>query len=119
MGAHDRMVHRLGWVLVLDRVAVDGAEAVHPRLEAVVECLVRRVAVAPLGAAAAVGDLDRVEQGQRAGAAQVGEVGVEAELAVAQGADRLPVLLDVGDQEDLLDRSVGLAAGTCSTGVPK
>ena len=35
---------------------------------------------------------------------------MEAELAVAQGADRLPVLLDVGDQEDLLDRPVGLAA---------
>ena len=41
---------------------------------------------------------------------------METELAVAQGADRLAVLLDVGDQEDLPDRPVRLSADVLDRG---
>src|SRR5712671_169605 len=65
-------------------------------------CLVRLVHVREHGVAAAGWRLDRVEKSVPVRPRRVTAVDVEPELAFPEGADRLAVDLDVGDEENLL-----------------
>ena len=100
MGAGQGVRHGIGTILSFHRVSMDRPQTPQACLETFVESFVGSVSIAPPGGAtAALGELDGVEGRDGPGLGQVGQVGMETDLLVAEGSDRLAVLLEIGDEE--------------------
>ena len=89
----------LGAIVFVD---VQRASAAQPLFEGGRHRLVGLVHVGEQRIAAGRRQFERVEEGVFVGPRGIARVDVEPEFALAEGADRLPVDLDVGDQKDLL-----------------
>src|SRR5229473_2497549 len=92
----------VGFLRALVLVDVERLLAREPLLERGRHRLVGFVHVGEQGVAAGRRQLERVQERVLIGPRRIAGIDVEPELALAEGADRLPVDLDVGDEEDLL-----------------